>query len=86
MKAPDIIKVAVKAKFTQNHHLTKFLMDSHTLQIGEASRDSFWGVGMSLENPEVLNTTKWALGGNLLGRSLVSLREELMAMANFASN
>lgn len=85
-KAPEFIKAAVKAKFTQNPHLTKFLLDSYPLQIGEASRDSFWGIGLSLESPDALDMTKWAAGGNLLGRSLVSLREELLETANFPAN
>lgn len=82
-RAPEYIKAAIKAKFTQNNHLTKFLLDSHPLQIGEASRDTFWGIGLTLESPDVLDTTKWAPGGNLLGRSLVALREELLETANF---
>lgn len=85
-RAPDIIKSAVKAKFTQNQNLTKFLLDSHPLRIGEASKDTRWGIRLSLEHPEVLDTTKWAAGGNLLGRTLVSLREELLETANFPAN
>lgn len=82
-RAPDFIKVAVKAKFSQNQHLTKFLLDSHPLQIGEASRDKFWGIGLPLESPDILDTSKWAPGGNLLGRTLESFREELLKTANF---
>lgn len=85
-KAPSFIKAAAKAKFSQNHHLTKFLLDSHPLRIGEASRDTFWGIGLSLENPDVLDTTKWAPGGNLLGKTLMAVREDLMKMANFPAN
>lgn len=82
-KAPDIIKSAVKAKFTQNQNLTKFLLDSHPLMIGEASKDTRWGIKLSLEHlehlehPDVPDMSKWASGGNLLGKTLVSLREEL---------
>lgn len=52
-KAPEYILAAVKAKFTQNPALKKFLIDSHPLQIGEASKDNFWGIGLSLENQDV---------------------------------
>lgn len=76
-KAPDLILSAVRAKFRQNHALKKILIDSYPLQIGEASRDSFWGIGLSLENADVLDTSKWAKEGNLLGRTLVSVRDEL---------
>lgn len=85
-RAPAIIKSAVKAKFTQNQNLTKFLLDSHPLLIGEASKDTFWGTGLTLEHPETLDTSKWAAEGNLLGRTLVSLREELLETANFPAN
>lgn len=85
-RASDIIRVAVKAKFTQNPHRTKFLLDSHPLVIGEASRDQFWGIGLPLESPNVLDMNKWAQGGNLLGRTLVSIREELKETTNFPSN
>lgn len=64
-QAPQLIKTAVTAKFSQNPQLTKFLLDSHPLQIGEASRDTFWGIGLSLESPDALDTSKCTPGGNL---------------------
>lgn len=77
-KAPEIIKAAVRAKFTQNSTLNRLLTDSQPLLIGEASKDNFWGIGLSLEDPNVLDVSKWAPEGNLLGRTLTSLREELL--------
>lgn len=78
-QAPDHISKALKAKFTQNTLLKDLLLSTHPLQIGEASRDTFWGVGHSLESPNVLDTEQWPTEGNLLGKTLMSLREELMA-------
>lgn len=77
-RAPTFISSAVRAKFTQNSSLAKFLRDSHPLLIGEASRDRMWGIGLSLEDPNVLDDSKWAPEGNLLGKTLVAIREELM--------
>lgn len=77
-RASSIIRDAVRAKFTQNHNLTKFLLDSYPLRIGEASKDSFWGIGLHLESPDLLDTSKWAPEGNLLGETLMSIRKELM--------
>lgn len=77
-KAPEYILSAARAKFTQNAALKKILIDSHPLQIGEASRDNFWGIGLSLENADVLDTSKWATKGNLLGKTLELVRDELM--------
>lgn len=78
-QAPQIILPAKRAKFQQNEHLAKFLKDSHPLAIGEASRDSLWGVGMSLEHTGVLDTTKWEMNGNLLGNTLAQVRAELLS-------
>lgn len=77
-KAPTLILNALRAKFTQNPLLKDLLLSSRPLQIGEASKDTFWGVGLTLENQNVLDTSKWPREGNLLGRSLMALREELM--------
>lgn len=63
-----------------SHRILKdLLISTHPLQIGEASKDNFWGVGLSLEYPNVLDADQWAPEGNLLGRTLMLLREELLA-------
>lgn len=77
-KAPALITPAIRAKFVQNPNIAQFLTDSHPLLIGEASRDKVWGIGLSLEDPNALDDSKWAPEGNLLGRTLVSIREELL--------
>lgn len=61
---------ALRAKFTQNDHLRAYLCDTQQREIGEASKDSRWGIGMTLQDDDVLNTTKWSTSGNLLGRTL----------------
>lgn len=76
--APELISKALKAKFTQNSLLKDLLLSTYPLQIGEASKDTFWGVGLTLENQSVLDTDKWAPEGNLLGRTLMAIREDLM--------
>lgn len=70
---------AIRAKFTQNPKLAEALCKTKDLQLGEASKDIIWGIGMDLENPEVLSVEKWSPNGNLLGRSLMDIREELLA-------
>lgn len=77
-QAPSIILPAIRAKFQQNDHLAQFLIDTYPLAIGEASRDTLWGVGMQLENKDVLDTGKWELNGNLLGNTLAQVRAELI--------
>lgn len=67
----------LRAKFTQNTQLKDFLCSTDNLILGEASTNIRWGIGMDLQNPEVLNPVKWSDTGNLLGRSLMRLRQEL---------
>lgn len=74
----NILKVALKAKFSQNPDLKKFLCDTNPRRIGEASLDTTWGIGLSLRNPDVLNIEKWNQEVNRLGKALESLRNELL--------
>lgn len=70
---------ALRAKFTQNSHLREYLCDTQQLQIGEASRNPRWGIGMTLQDQDVLDTSKWSTSGNLLGRALTTVRTELQS-------
>lgn len=74
----SVLNKALKAKFQQNPHLRKFLCDTHPKRLGEASTNPKWGVGMSLTHAEVLDVKKWNSEGNLLGRSLESIRQDLL--------
>lgn len=73
----EVLLEGLRAKFKQNPTLRSFLLDTGGLQLGEASTDTRWGIGMTLDDPEVLNLTKWNPEGNLLGRTLMQIREEL---------
>lgn len=75
----DIILTGLRAKFKQNPHLAEFLKNTHPKEIGEASTNTRWGVGLPLNNEKVMDPTNWIDGGNLLGRSLSMVREELLA-------
>lgn len=83
VQAPEIILPAIRAKFSQNEHLSNFLIETHPLAIGEASKDPIWGVGLHLEHENVLDINCWERHGNLLGNTLAQVRAELMeAMFN----
>lgn len=73
----EVLTEGLRAKFSQNLHLRSFLINTNQLLLGEASKDPRWGVGMSLDNPEILNSSLWIPGGNLLGRCLMKIRAEL---------
>ena len=74
--AKQVIKEACQAKFTQNADLLDILVDTDNKVIGEASKDPFWGIGKSLDDPNVLDNTNW-MGENLLGNTLMYLRDQL---------
>lgn len=68
----------LRQKFKQNQNLLKYLKNTQQLKLGEASRDPKWGIGLSLDDPDVLDDTKWTSTGNLLGRSLTKIRQEFL--------
>lgn len=74
----DVLKTALRAKFKQNQELRQFLCDTNPKRLGEASVNQKWGIRMPLSNPNVLHVDKWNKEGNLLGRSLEVVRNELL--------
>jgi len=60
-------------KFSQSHNAKKATIDLILLgcDIVEASHyDQIWGIGLSIQNPKILDINKWQ-GLNLLGKSIV---------------
>ena len=53
------------------------LLSTDERVIGEATSEDPWGVGMRLNNPEVLNQTKWKGKSNLIGQILMNIRDQL---------
>lgn len=70
------------AKFQHNPHLAHFLCSTHPKTIGEASLNKTWGIGLTLAHPDVLQYKKWPKNGNLLGRTLMLVRDELLIIKN----
>lgn len=62
-QAPDLVIPAVRAKFEQNDDLAGFLIDTHPLPIGEASKNSVWGIGLSLDDKKALHPAHWSPNG-----------------------
>ena len=67
-------------KFYQNEDLKKVLLDTGNRIIVEASPyDKVWGIGMGVNNyPDILDQSKWK-GQNLLGKSLMRVRDIIAA-------
>lgn len=65
-----------RAKYEQNLHLATQLLITNYRTIVEASPyDKIWGIGLSVDNLDALDKTKWK-GENLLGKVLMKLRED----------
>lgn len=77
----DLSAVATEglhAKFRQNEALENYLCGTAPLTLGEASTNQQWGIGLTLEDDEVLNKTKWNKQGNLLGQLLMKVRNQII--------
>ena len=65
------------AKFTQNDDLKAQLAATKGSVLAEcAVRDTIWGIGLSMKDPDRLDIGKWK-GQNLLGYALMMVRERL---------
>jgi ribA/ribD-fused uncharacterized protein len=75
--AKTLVYKACKNKFHSDPRARKFLLDTGNTILIEAGPDKVWGVGLKLNNPQILNCDAWQ-GDNLLGKILMSVRSELM--------
>lgn len=73
----EVAMEGLRAKFSQSRPLHDYLCNTGKLTLGEASTNARWGIGMDINNPDVLDQSKWSKEGNLLGRLLMNLRNEL---------
>lgn len=61
----QIVTRAVAAKFKQNKPLANILRNTGECVIVEASKDSFWGIGLSLCDRSVLDQKAWKNKGKM---------------------
>lgn len=65
------------AKFSQNEDLKAQLLSTGNAVLAEcAVNDRIWGIGLSLQNPDRFDRSKWK-GQNLLGYTLMMVRQKL---------
>jgi ribA/ribD-fused uncharacterized protein len=75
--ATDIMKQALRLKFSQNQDLKQKLLATGKKHIGEASpHDNIYGCGLSMNDPNIGDFTKWK-GQNKLGKQLMEVRSLL---------
>lgn len=76
-KKDNVMRIAVKAKFTQHPELRKKLQETGDKRIGEANpRDKYWGIGTGADTSKAKDPSKWP-GKNVLGKILEEIRTEL---------
>lgn len=64
-------------KFATISEWRELLLLTDPYQLAEASpTDNIWGIGMSKQNPDILDTSKW--GQNLLGKAIMHTRNTLI--------
>ena len=62
-----IVYEGLVAKFSQNEDLKKRLLDTSNDMLAEcAVKDRIWGIGLSMDDPDRQDISKWK-GQNLLG-------------------
>lgn len=72
-----IVYEGLLAKFNQNGDLKAKLKSTGDSILAEcAVKDSIWGIGLSMKDPNRLNKNEWK-GKNLLGYALMMVREHL---------
>ena len=76
-QARVIMKEVATARFSQDAAVAGALQDTGDRTLGEASRDPFWGVGLPLGHPDVLNRAAWS-GQNTMGAILMEVRSGLL--------
>ena len=71
----EICERGVRAKFEQNKLLMDMLKTTRPETLAESSPDKVWGTGLSLNDKDTLNVSKWD-GEGWLSRMLVGIRED----------
>lgn len=76
-QAKNIVTKGNIAKFSQNEELLSFMKNTKDLILVEASSyDKIWGIGLSENDPDIEDESKWQ-GTNWLGECLMKVRKEL---------
>lgn len=77
-RSEKIMKRGLKAKFTENEHLKRELINTFPRILVEASpRDRLWGIGLGAKNEKAHCRLTWR-GKNKLGYLLTDIRNEIM--------
>ena len=78
--AKELCKEGIEAKFTQNPRLMQALFETGDKILIECAKDTLWGTGVPLNDPQCLNNKYWKTQ-RLLGTILQEIREKHLAIA-----
>ena len=67
------IRTCLYAKFTQNSHFRKILLETGDKTLVYAVKNKIWGIGLDIDNDAIYNEFNWT-GENLLGKCLMDVR------------
>lgn len=80
----QIMRRGIRAKFQQNPELLYNLLNTGSSLMAEcAPRDLVWGIGLDIEDARSSDPKEWK-GRNMLGRTLMRVREDLRAWCSVA--
>ena len=80
--AKQILKRANEAKYSQNEAARDALLATGGKQIGEASTNKFYGIGLGLFSKKATDTSAWT-GKNLMGTILTEIRDSYQTSSEF---
>lgn len=63
-------------RFSQDENSLQLLLSTGDNILVEASKDSIYGIGLTMEDPNIADESKW-IGLNLLGKALMLVRKQL---------
>ena len=56
----------------------KLLKDTDGKSLADAGKSKVFVVGLTLNNRNIMDTSKWSKDGNLLGKCLMEIKNELL--------
>ena len=71
----DLMRKLLQVKFAPGSEMAARLQASGTKLLAESGKDKFFSCGMSLTQPDILDSTKWK--SNVLGKLQMEIRGKL---------
>ena len=82
--APEVIMTCNRKKVYAYNDIQEYLVKTGNKVLGEATPDPFFGIGVHIGDPAVLNWNEWP-GKNVMGEALTELRSEIQLMKSLST-